>query len=99
MKTKEKPINELIRDWYKAEILKFVRKTIIDFKAMESKDIKKEIDKIKLTPIEGSSYCQFSVVENKLVRVYENQDKILKAIKLLSRLITAPTPEPQNPKA
>jgi hypothetical protein len=43
------------------------------------------IQEIKLTPVLGSSYCQFSVIENKLKIMYENQEKILLAIKLLSK--------------
>jgi hypothetical protein len=46
---------------------------------------KEPIQEIKLTPVLGSSYCQFSVIENKLKIMYENQEKILLAIKLLSK--------------
>jgi hypothetical protein len=42
-------------------------------------------EEIKLTPVLGSSNCQFSVIENKLKIIYENQEKILLAIKLLSK--------------
>ena len=44
-----------------------------------------EIEEITLKPVHGSTYCQFSVIENKLVILYENQEKILQAIKLLNR--------------
>ena len=44
-----------------------------------------EIEEIKLTPVLGSSMCAYSVLENKLKTLYENQEKILLAIKLLSR--------------
>jgi hypothetical protein len=40
------------------------------------------IDEIKLEPVYGS-YCQYSVIENKLVILYKNQEKLLQAIKLL----------------
>ena len=42
------------------------------------------MDEIKLEPVHGSSYCQYSVIENKLEILYENQEKLLQAIKLLS---------------
>jgi len=44
-----------------------------------------EIEEIKLTPVLGSSMCEYTVIENKLKTIYENQEKILLAIKLLSR--------------
>lgn len=44
----------------------------------------KAINKIKLEEVRGSNYCEFSVIENKLKIIYENQEKILKAIKLLA---------------
>ena len=43
------------------------------------------MEEIKLTPVLGSSMCAYSVIENKLKTLYENQEKILLAIKLLSR--------------
>ena len=52
---------------------------------MENNEEKEPIQEIKLTPVLGSSYCQFSVIENKLKIMYENQEKILLAIKLLSK--------------
>ena len=44
-----------------------------------------EIEEIKLTPVLGSSMCAYSVLENKLKTLYENQEKILLAIKLLNK--------------
>lgn len=41
------------------------------------------IDEIKLDPVYGSTYCQYSVIENKLEILYKNQEKLLQAIKLL----------------
>ena len=38
---------------------------------------------IELEEVFGSSHCQFSVLENNLAKLYRNQEKILKAIKLL----------------
>jgi hypothetical protein len=38
---------------------------------------------IGLEEVFGSSHCEFSVIENNLVKLYRNQEKILKAIKLL----------------
>ena len=43
------------------------------------------MEEIKLTPVLGSSMCAYSVIENKLKIMYENQEKILLAIKLLSK--------------
>jgi hypothetical protein len=43
-----------------------------------------EINEIELEQVKGSTYCQFSVIENDLARIYRNQEKILQAIKLLS---------------
>jgi hypothetical protein len=42
-----------------------------------------KIEDIKLRPVYGSEYCAYSVIENKLEILYENQEKILQAIKLL----------------
>jgi len=42
-----------------------------------------KIKDIELQPVYGSSMCKYSIVENKLKILYENQEKILKAIKLL----------------
>lgn len=44
---------------------------------------KQEINKIKLKPVYGNEYCQHSILENKLEILYQNQEKILQAIKLL----------------
>jgi len=41
------------------------------------------MDEIKLEPVYGSTYCQYSVIENKLEILYKNQEKLLQAIKLL----------------
>jgi hypothetical protein len=38
---------------------------------------------IELEEVFGSSHCQFSVIENSLAKLYRNQEKILRAIKLL----------------
>ena len=43
---------------------------------MENNEEKEPIQEIKLTPVLGSSYCQFRVIENKLKIMYENQEKI-----------------------
>ncbi len=45
---------------------------------------KETLEEIKLEPLYGSSYCQFSVIENQLATLYRNQEKILTAIKLLN---------------
>lgn len=42
------------------------------------------LEEIKLEPVYGSTYCAYSVIENKLKILYENQEKLLQAIKLLS---------------
>jgi len=42
------------------------------------------LEEIKLEPLYGSSYCEFSVIENQLATLYRNQEKILTAIKLLN---------------
>jgi len=42
------------------------------------------IDSIKLEEVLGSSYCRYSVIENKLAILYRNQEKILEAIKMLN---------------
>jgi hypothetical protein len=38
-------------------------------------------EEIKLEPIYGSTYCQYSVIENKLEILYKNQEKLLQAIR------------------
>jgi hypothetical protein len=43
------------------------------------------LEKIKLEPVHGSSHCEYSVIENKLKVIYENQEKLLQAIKLLGK--------------
>jgi hypothetical protein len=45
-----------------------------------------EIKNIKLEEVKGSSYCKYTVIENKLATIYRNQEKILSAIKLLGRI-------------
>lgn len=52
---------------------------------MENKDT---IDTIQLKPVKGSSMCEYTVIENKLATLYENQEKILQAIKMLSDQMT-----------
>lgn len=42
-----------------------------------------EIDEIKLDPVHGSTYCQFSIIENDLEKLYKNQEKLLQAIRLI----------------
>ena len=42
------------------------------------------LEDIKLEEVTGSTFCAFSVIENKLVTLYKNQEQILKAIKLLN---------------
>lgn len=39
------------------------------------------INEIKLQPLFGSSYCKYSIIENQLRILYENQEKLLSAIK------------------
>jgi len=41
------------------------------------------LNEIKLEPVYGSTYCQYSVIEQKIATLYQNQEKILQAIKLL----------------
>lgn len=41
------------------------------------------LNKIKLKRVDGSTHCKYSVIEQKLAILYENQKKILQAIKLL----------------
>jgi len=41
------------------------------------------MEEIKLEPVYGSTYCQYSVIEQKLAILYQNQEKLLQAIKLL----------------
>lgn len=53
---------------------------------MKAKDAAVKLKKIKLEPVYGSEYCQFSVVENKLATIYSNQEKILEAIKLAAEI-------------
>jgi hypothetical protein len=42
------------------------------------------LEDIQLEEVLGSSYCEYSVIENKLAALYRNQEQLLKAIKLLS---------------
>jgi len=44
------------------------------------------INEIELDPVYGSTHCAYSVIENKLVTLYKNQEKLLLAIKLLSKI-------------
>lgn len=44
------------------------------------------LDEIELEPVNGSTYCKYSVIENKLEILYKNQEKLLHAIKLLGDL-------------
>lgn len=44
------------------------------------------LEDIKLEEVLGSSYCKYTVIENKLAIIYRNQEKILSAIKLLNNL-------------
>ena len=48
---------------------------------MENKDI---LNTIQLKPVKGSHMCEYTIIENKLATLYENQEKILQAIKILS---------------
>jgi hypothetical protein len=41
------------------------------------------LNEIQLEPVYGSTYCEYSVIEQKLAILYQNQEKILQAIKLL----------------
>jgi hypothetical protein len=42
-----------------------------------------DIHKIKLKRVNGTTYCRYSSIENKLAILYKNQEKILHAIKML----------------
>jgi hypothetical protein len=65
--------NTITGEWiYESEYLKILNKP----KQERLKDI-------ELEEVFGSSHCQFSVIENSLAKLYRNQEKILKAIKLL----------------
>lgn len=46
-----------------------------------SKELSKELP--ELEKVFRSSHCEFSMIENKLVTLYENQEKIYAAIKML----------------
>ncbi len=58
-----------------------------------NKDFKIDMDKdgnLKFPPLEivdGSSYCQFSVVENKLAALSRNQEKIYFALHVIMNSI------------
>ena len=55
------------------------------FKEIAGLKFKQEtFEDIKLEEVLGSSYCKYTVIENKLATIYRNQEKILAAIKLLS---------------
>lgn len=45
-------------------------------------------DNPELEQVIGSSYCQFSIVENKLATLYRNQEKIYSLLKKLFEEIT-----------
>lgn len=45
-----------------------------------------KINEIRLEPVQGSVMCEYTIIENKLVIIYQNQEKILQAIKLLAIL-------------
>ena len=41
----------------------------------------------KLNPVRGSSYCEYSIIENRLEILYENQEKIYALLlEILKRL-------------
>ena len=42
-----------------------------------------KLNAIELTQVFGSKNCQYSILENKMQQLYENQEKILEAIKLV----------------
>lgn len=42
------------------------------------------LNEIQLEPVYSSAHCQYSVIEQKLAILYQNQEKTLQAIKLLS---------------
>ena len=46
----------------------------------------------KLEPVIGSSYCQFSIVENNQARLYRNQEKIYNLLKFMVLLQTENVP-------
>ena len=37
----------------------------------------------KLKPVRGSALCEYSVIENKLATLYENQEKLYSLLKVL----------------
>lgn len=49
----------------------------------------KELDLISLERVEGSTCCLYSVIENDMAILSDNQEKILKAIKLIANLDSA----------
>lgn len=52
---------------------------------MEKKQIAvDQINDIYLEAVKGSVMCEYTVLENKLVILYQNQEKILQAIKILA---------------
>lgn len=52
---------------------------------MENNQIVLEkINEICLEAVKGSVMCEYTVLENKLVILYQNQEKILQAIKILA---------------
>jgi hypothetical protein len=59
-------------------------KRYIDCIGCDCKPKQETLEDIKLEEVLGSSYCKYTVIENKLATIYRNQEKILAAIKLLS---------------
>jgi len=48
---------------------------------LEEEKVTEEVaEEIQLEPIYGSTYCKYSVIENKLEILYKNQEKLLQAI-------------------
>lgn len=53
---------------------------------MEKDEIVKQIEEMTLNEVFGSTMCEYSVLENKIKTLANNQKIILNAIKLLSKL-------------
>ena len=54
---------------------------------MNQKDSDLEkLELIKLEPVDAADYCQYSVIEHRLVTLYHNQEKILEAIKIAAKI-------------
>lgn len=41
----------------------------------------------KLEPLYGSTYCQYSVIENQLAVLYRNQEKIMKVLREIHKRV------------